>query len=303
MFDWNDIRLFLAVAESGSALGAARLLGLNQTTVARRMDVLEHQLGLTLFERRNLGYRLTEDGATLRAAALPMAAQAAAIAAQGEKQRRQLSGTIRVTAPEVIFGYFLAPIVAEFRHQHPEVRIEYDSAESLVDLTKGEADVAIRATEQPHAAGLVALKLSEVAWTAYCNRPYMEMHGAPPGPTQLAGHQIVVYSGQVAQRGGNRWFMEKVDPAQVVGSSSTVTNMSSVLRAGGGVGLLPCFYGDSFGDLVRCFAPAPMLNSTLWILTPEDRRHVPRIDAFVILATERLKARRGDLRGGAATGD
>lgn len=73
MFDWNDIRLFLAIAESGSALGAARLLGLNQTTVARRMDALECQLGLTLFERRNLGYRLTEEGKSLRALAAPMA--------------------------------------------------------------------------------------------------------------------------------------------------------------------------------------------------------------------------------------
>ena len=79
MFDWNDIRLFLAVAESGSALGAARLLGLNQTTVTRRMDVLERQLGLTLFERRTMGYRLTEDGEVLLAAARPMGELANAI--------------------------------------------------------------------------------------------------------------------------------------------------------------------------------------------------------------------------------
>ena len=233
MFDWNDIRLFLAVAESGSALGAARLLGLNQTTVTRRMDVLERQLGLTLFERRTMGYRLTEDGEVLLAAARPMGELANAIEAQAQRQRRSLSGTIRVTAPEVIFSYFLAPIIAEFRHRHPEVRIEYDASEYLVDLTRGAADVAVRATERPHAEGLVALKLGEVAWTAYCSPGYAEAHSLPTDPDQLSGHQVVAYSGQVAERGGNKWFMQKVDPRQIAGYSSSVANMTGILRAGG----------------------------------------------------------------------
>lgn len=298
MFDWNDIRLFLAVAESGSALGAARLLGLNQTTVTRRMDVLERQLGLTLFERLTMGYRLTEDGEALLAVARPMGGVAIAIEAQAEKQRRSLSGTIRVTAPEVIFSYFLAPIVAEFRYRYPEVKIEYDASEYLVDLTRGEADVAVRATERPHAEGLVALKLGEVAWTVYCSRGYAEARSMPNGPDQLSGHQVVAYSGQVAERGGNKWFMQKVDPDQIAGYSSTVANMTGILRAGVGIGLLPCFHGDSDGSLQRCFAPLPQLNSILWILTPEGRRQIPRVDAFVALAIERMKARRGELGGG-----
>lgn len=298
MFDWNDIRLCLAVADSGSALGAARLLGLNQTTVTRRIDVLERQLGLTLFERRTMGYRLTDDGEALVAVARPMGEVATAIAAQAENLRRSLSGTIRVTAPEVIFSYFLAPIIAEFRHRHPEVKIEYDSSEYLVDLTRGAADVAVRATERPHAEGLVALKLGEVAWTAYCSPGYADAYSMPADPDQLSGHQVVAYSGQVAERGGNKWFMQKVDPGQIAGYSSSVANMTGILRAGVGFGLLPCFHGDNDASLQRCFPPLPQLNSILWILTPEGRRQIPRVDAFVALAVERLKARRGELGRG-----
>lgn len=298
MFDWNDVRLFLAVAESGSALGAARRLGLNQTTVTRRIDVLERQLGLTLFARRTMGYRLTEDGEALLAVARPMGGMATTIAAEAAKLRRSLSGTIRVTAPEVIFSYFLAPIVAEFRHRHPEVKIEYDASEYLVDLTRGAADVAVRATERPHAEGLVALRLGEVAWTAYCSAGYAEAYSMPTDPDQLSGHQVVAYSGHVAERDGNKWFMQKVDPRQIAGYSSTVANMTGILRAGVGIGLLPCFHGDSDASLQRCFPTLPQLNSILWILTPEDRRQIPRVDAFVTLATERMKARRGDLGGG-----
>ena len=302
MFDWNDVRLFLAVAEEGSALAAARLLGLNQTTVARRMDVLERQLGLVLFDRRSAGYRLTEDGEGLLAVARPMGVQAQLSGAQAAQQRRGLSGTIRVTAPEVIFGHFLAPIVAEFRHRHPEVKIEYDASEVLVDLTRGAADVAVRATERPHSEGLVALKLGEVAWTAYCSPAYVAARGSPAGLDQLVGHQVVAYSGAVAERGGNVLFMQKVDTRQIAGYSSTVANMTSILRAGVGIGLLPCFHGDGDSGLQRCFPSEPQLNSTLWILTPEDRRHIPRVDAFVTLAIERMKERRTELRGSGTFG-
>lgn len=297
MFDWNDIRLFLAIAESGSALGAARLLELNQTTVTRRMDVLERQIGLKLFERRTMGYRLTEDGAALLAVARPMAEQAVAIEAQAQRQRRGLSGLIRVTAPEVIFSHFLAPIIAEFRLRHPEVRIEYDGSEAFVDLARGEADVAVRATEQPHAEGLVSLKLGEVHWTAYCSPAYARVNGLPEGTDQLGGHQVVAYSGLVAERGGNKWFMQKVEGHQIAGYSRSVANMTGILRAGLGLGLLPCFHGDKEAGLQRCFPPQSQLNSILWILTPESRRKIPRVDAFVALAIERIRARRGELSG------
>lgn len=297
MFDWNDIRLFLAIAESGSALGAARLLGLNQTTVARRMDVLECRLGLTLFERRNLGYRLTEEGKSLRALAAPMAECATGIMAHAVTQRRRLSGTIRVTAPEIIFAHFLAPIVAEFQVLHPEVQIEYDSSETLADLVRGEADVAFRATERPHDDGLVVRKLSEICWTLYCSRSYAEGHGRPSAPEETDGHTVVAYSGRVAERRGNVWFMSHVSPAQVVGYSSTVMNMTAILRAGVGVGLLPCMQGDRDKTLVRCCAPRAELDSHFWMLTAESHRHVPRIDAFVALAGDRFRARRPELRG------
>lgn len=296
MFDWDDIRLFLAVSRAGSALAAARALGLNQTTVTRRIDALEHALGLSLFERLNRGYRLTEEGRALSEAAARMAAAAEEFGSAAEAQSRQVRGTIRITAPEIIFAQLVAPIVAEYREKFPEVLFEYDSSEVLVDLVNGEADVAFRSTEQAHNERLVAQKLAEMYWTAYCSRDYAERHGMPRSPAEVQSHRVVVFGGPAAQRRGHLWFMSQVDPARIAGQSNTVLNMASVLRAGEGVGILPCLLGDQDPLLVRCFPPVPELNATLWLLTSPEKRQIPRIARFVELAVARVRARRREWR-------
>jgi DNA-binding transcriptional LysR family regulator len=296
MFDWNDIRLFLAVSRAGSALGAARALGLNQTTVTRRIDVLEHALGLTLFERLNRGYRLTEQGQALCGSVARMAEAAEEIRSLAEALSREVRGKIRITAPEVIFAHLVAPIVAEYREKYPEVLIEYDSSEVLVDLVSGEADIAFRSTEKSHDERLIAQKLAEMYWTAYCSRDYAARHGMPRSPAEVREHRVVAFGGVAAQRRGHLWFMSHVDPAKVAGHSNTVLNMASVLKAGLGVGILPCLLGDSEPTLVRCFAPAPELNATLWLLTSPEKRLIPRVARFVELAAQRVRNRRREWR-------
>ena len=297
MFAWDDIRLFLAVARLGSTRAAGTELGLNQTTVARRMEALEHHLGLRLFERTTRGFALTDQGRALRDEAAAMAEAAEGLCRRAEALGRSLKGTIRVTAPEAVFTHLVAPIVAEFRRDHPEVLVEWDSSERFLDLAGGEADLAFRATNAPGDERLHGLKLSEVAWSAYCSRDYAAAHGRPAHMGEVRRHPVVAFTGPIAQRPGDRWFMAQADPARIGGASNTVTNVASILRAGVGVGCLPCFHGDRDPALLRCFPPPPEMTTALWLLTTPDRARVPRIEAFVRLAATRFRTLRPKLRG------
>ena len=297
MFEWDDIRLFLAVARAGSTRAAGEALGLNQTTVARRMEGLEHALRLRLFDRTTRGFRLTDQGLALQEAAAPMAEAAECLRKRAEALGRSLRGTIRVTAPEAVFTHVVAPVVAEFRREHPEVMVDWDSSESFLDLAAGEADVAFRATNAPTDERLHGLKLSEVAWTAYCSRDYAAAHGCPASVEEIREHAVVAYTWPIGQRPGDRWFMAHADPSRVEGSSNTVTNVASILKTGAGVGCLPCFHGDAEPSLMRCFPPPPEMTTAIWLLTTPERARVPRIEAFMRLATERVRALRPKLRG------
>ena len=297
MFSWDDIRLFLAVARLGSTRAAGAELGLSQTTVARRMEALEHGLRLKLFDRTTRGFALTDQGRELHEAARAMAKAADCVSKRAEALSRSLRGTIRVTAPEAVFTHIVAPIVAEFRREHPEVTVDWDSSEGFVDLVAGEADVAFRAMIAPTDERLHGLKLSDVAWSAYCSRDYAGVHGMPASAGELRDHAIVAFTGPVAQRPGDHWFMSHASPARVEGSSNTVTNVTSILKAGMGVGCLPCFHGDAEPSLLRCFPPPPEMMTAIWLLTTPERARVPRIEAFVRLATERVRIHRPRLKG------
>jgi DNA-binding transcriptional LysR family regulator len=177
--------------------------------------------------------------------------------------------------------------------------VDSDSSENFVDLVAGEADVAFRAMIAPTDERLHGLKLSDVGWTAYCSRDYGAASGCPASVEELREHAVVAYTWPIGQRPGDRWFMAHADPARVEGSSNTVTNVASILKAGVGVGCLPCFHGDSEPSLLRCFPPPPEMMTAIWLLTTPERARVPRIEAFMRLATERVRALRPRLRGDA----
>lgn len=293
MLDWNDLKLFLAVARAGSTLGAARALGLNQTTVSRRMGALEHALGLTLFQRRSTGYQLTEAGRVVAGAAETV--EAAVRATEGEAGRiaRIASGVVRITAPNVVFEHLLAPIVVAYHARNPRVSVEQISSESHLDLAAGEADIAFRATEGAVPPHLVGRRLPDFAWTVYCSRGYAEAHGAPGSPEALAGHAMVAYDGALGLR--NAWLVARA--GGIVARSGTVPDMRAMLRAGIGVGLLPCIDGDREAQLLRCFAPPPEISGHWWLLTTPEAQATPLVRDFADFAATRLRAQRRLLRG------
>jgi len=297
MYDWNDIRIFVSVARAGSAVGAAKNLGLNQATVNRRIKALERDLGLSLFDRQNRGHSLTEQGQVMLAAAERVAEPANDLLFAAERLRRNISGVVRVTAPEETSNAIIIPITAEFCKLFPEVRVEQVVADQKLDIVHGEADVAVRNGSHPDDPRLIAQRLPGFNWTLFCSKAYVEEHGKPSSLEEVAGHNYVGYAGGPTNWSGYKWFMEIAKPTRIVSRSNTVPNMCAVLRTGLGAGLLPCFVGDSHPDLVRCFPPIEELDAESWMLTSPEALSSPQVRAFVDFLVPRINAQRKRLKG------
>jgi len=206
MFDWNDARHFLAVARSGSTLTASRTLKVSQPTVARRIAALEAALGLSLFERRQAGYRLTGDGEALLPAAEAVEQGAIALAEGAAARAGTLEGVVRLTCNEMS-APALNPLIGALRDAYPGIRVDVIATEARLDLGAGEADVAIRTTlAQPQGAGLYARRIVDLPSLIYCSRAYARKYGAPRDPDNLAGHVIIGADGYLAPLPGMRWF-------------------------------------------------------------------------------------------------
>jgi DNA-binding transcriptional LysR family regulator len=296
MLDWSDLRIFLAVARAGSTLQAARGLGLNQTTVSRRMQALEQALGLVLFVRRTTGYCLTEHGRVLREAAEHIEAGARAFEQEAERLRRLSARVIRVTAAETMFTHLLAPIMLAHRREHPDVQIEQVSSELNLDIEGGEVDVAFRATENPNNETLIARRLPDLPWTLYCSPAYAAEHGMPRCAEEVRDHSVLVFDKGLAQTRWGRWLAAYADPARIAARSNSVTNMVGLVRASLGVGLMPCLEGDNAG-LLRCIEPPPELAGRWWILMTPEVHRIAAVRRFADFVAARLRTQRRFLRG------
>jgi DNA-binding transcriptional LysR family regulator len=302
VYDWNDLRYFLAVARTGSTLAASRALKINQTTIARRIGVLERAVGMKLFTKRQSGYALTEAGVALRATAERVEVEANAFAEQAGAMERRISGVIRVTTNEGLANTVMAPALSAFHELHPEVRVDLVVDERRLDLTRGAADVALRTGSRPTESGLAARRLAPMAWAAYCSRDYAERRGYPSSVDALCRHAVIGAEGPIAALPVWTWLREAAPEAEVVARSTSLTNLISAVKAGLGVTVLPCFLVDSDADLVRCIGPISGVQSDLWLVTREDVRHVRRVRTFVDFLAAHVAAMRPLLAGEAGPG-
>lgn len=302
VYDWNDLRYFLAVARTGSTLAASRASKVNQTTIARRIGALERAIGMRLFHKKQTGYVLTEAGAELRATAERVEVEANAFAEQAGAMGRRISGVIRVTTNEGLANTIMAPALSAFRKLHPEVRVDLVVDERRLDLTRGAADVALRTGARPTESGLVARRLTPMAWAAYCSRNYAEERGCPSSVDTLCRHVLIGAEGPIAALPGWTWLRQAAPGAEVVATSSSLTNLISAVKSGLGVTILPCFLADSDPDLVRCIGPIPGVQSDVWLVTREDARDVRRVRAFIDFLAAHVAGMRPLLAGEAGPG-
>lgn len=288
MFDWNDLRYFIAVAETGSTLAAGRRLRVSQTTVARRVAALEQALALTLFERRQAGYASTPAGEALLEQARAVEGAADALGEAAAAMVRDASGAVRLTTLEIYAETILPPILRDLHEAHPRIRIELDTSEEPRDLAAGAADVALRGSSGPTGGGLVGRRIAADPWTLYCSRAYAEAHGVPRTRAALAGHPFIGGGGDKVWRMYRAWLERHELEGRVAIHHASVTGMLAAVRSGFGLAVLPSFVADREPDLVRCLPPIEGDPASLWLLTHERLRHTPRVRVVMDFLGDRL---------------
>jgi DNA-binding transcriptional LysR family regulator len=291
--DWDDLRYVLAVGNAGSLAGAARKLGVNHTTVLRRVGALEQRLGLRLFDRLPTGYVLTAGGEQLITAARDIDATVTVLERKLAGQDLRLAGTVRVTTTDTVMGSILPEIIAEFRNSHPGIRIEIAVSNLMFNLTKREADVAIRpATDPPEM--LIGRRIAGVAFAIYGSPAYLARRDEAQ---QLADHQWVAPDDSLADTAVAKWMRTHLPQADITFAADSLLALRQAAQAGLGLAALPCYLGDTSSDLVCMHQPIPELQTALWILTHSDLRHTARIRAFTEFAGNAFAQRRELLEG------
>src|SRR5580700_11516691 len=296
MYDWGDVKFFLATARRGSTLAAARELGVNQTTIARRIGALETALSVRLFDRHRDGYRLSEAGAAVLTQAERVAGEAETFERLLDQGKRDLAGVIRVTATEIFADVVLTPWLAEFIDIYPDIKVELIATERCLDLGRGEADIAIRASRQPREPGVLVRKLAACPWGLYCSRAYAAKYGAPACADDLNDHLLIGADGNLSTLDPLIWLGKAAPRATVRSVCSTISNTLVAIRTGHGVGALPRDIGIAQKDLNECCS-MPDFNYGWYLITREALRDVPRVKAFnrfiVARASELKRLQRG----------
>lgn len=292
MFDWDDLKPFLAVARHGSTMAAARALQVDQSTVQRRIAELERRVGQPLVERRTSGYRLTAYGEELRPLAEAVEQQVAVLEHRIRATARELNGVVRLTCPEPLVRRIVeSPLLDHLYAAHPRLRIEFVTSDRYLDLLKGEADVALRSGDTVDGS-LVGRKVADSLWAVYASRSYTARAGVPSGLAETAAHPWITLDASMAGHRSRTWLRDALPSAQVAATSTSVLGLVHSAKAGVGIAALPTALGDAEPDLVRLFGPVPELTRMWRILTTPALRKTPRIDAFfrfVAAETETLR--------------
>ena len=286
--DWNDLRYFLAVADRGSTLAAGRALRVSQTTVARRIAALEDALGLNLFERRQAGYVLTPAGEALIDRARQVEAAARTFGESSSALARDTSGTVRITTQEIFAVALLGPFLRELHELHPEIRIELDDSQDLVDLGEGKADIALRSMFNEPAAGIVGRRLCDDDWTLYCSREYAARHGVPTTRAELKKHAFIGGGGAKLWRAYSSWLEDLGLEGQVIMHHASAMGMMSAIRSGTGIAVMPCIVADTDPDLIRCVPAKEAHGRVMWLVTHERVRHTPRVRVVIDFLYDKL---------------
>lgn len=289
MFEWSDLRVFLAVARRGSTLAASRALRCSQSTAARRVAALEAALGHALFERRQDGYRPTPAALALLPAAEAMEAAAARLAVQAEALARGADWVLRLTTLDLAMPYLLAPFLPGFQAAHPHIRVEIDTTDRRLDIALGEADLGIRFGARPEGAGLVVRRLGTTRMVLCASPAYLAARGAPAGVEAIGpGHALILGAGGIGTRPAQGWITSRAPQAQIATLASTDGAMLEALRAGLGLCWVPDFVAAREPAFIPVLPPPPELDAGVWLVLAEARRQAPPLRAFVDYMAPRL---------------
>jgi len=295
MIDWDDIRFFLAVARKGSITAAARDLGVNHSTVSRRIAAFEEAMGTRLFDRVSSGYNLTPSGQDMVPSAQRMEEEALSLDRQLFGRDEELNGTLKVSIAGPFAGLFFMDQIRQFLAKYPGIDLDLDVSNDLANLHAREVDVALRATDDPPDR-LVGRRIGRLAATLYGPKS-MIGPGEMGAADDATAPNIVGYSSMERNWDKESWFRDVYPHAKKRMITQSPETIHKAIKVGAGVGVLPCFIGDVDDELRRLppFHVQPMYD--LWILTHADLRKTARVRAFMNFIADAMAPHRDLIEG------
>jgi DNA-binding transcriptional LysR family regulator len=293
--EWSELEVILAVCRAGSLSGAARKLDLNHSTVFRKINAIEERTQVRFFERMASGYQMTAAGETALVHAERIENEMHALGREVLGQDTRLEGRIRVTAPEGMAAILLPEALVRFSQQHPGVSVEIVGTADALDLSKREAEVAIRATRKAPESAL-GRRVCPFRFGIY---------GAPSYLDEREGEELAALAelDWVLLTGMEKWLVPRVWKKQVDARERTILSSSSIVSVvnatarGAGVTMLPYYLGEEEPRLRRVGGPLEDWQLELWVLTHPDLRHTVRVKALMSYLYDFLRERRHIFEG------
>jgi DNA-binding transcriptional LysR family regulator len=288
-FDWNRAKAFLVVAEQSSLSGAARELGLAQPTIGRQIASLEEELGVTLIDRAANGVILTETGLALAEHVRLMGEAANKVALTASGNAQSIEGTVRISATETDCVYLLVDILAELRELQPGIRIELLATDSVSDLRKREADIALR-NGRPTSPDLFARLVREDVAHLYAATSYLERHGRPQSPDDFLDAKMLGFDDDGRWLAGLKGLGLPVESGNIVSISNSHVAMWEMTKAGMGIGVNSESRGDAEPGVERAAPFMPGFAYQLWLVSHRELKTSRRIRLVFDFLAERISA-------------
>jgi DNA-binding transcriptional LysR family regulator len=288
--NWDDVRIFLAVARTGQILAASKRLALNHATLSRRLTSLEEALKTRLFVRRTIGCELTTEGEIFLASAERMETEMLAAQANLGRTDTAIAGTVRVGAPDGFGVSFLAPRMGRLIERHPELKIQLVPVPRSFSLSQREADIAIT-LERPEQGRLVSSKLTDYTLGLYASRDYLARHGAPNDVDALKGHPRIGYVEDLIFTASLNFSSAVMRSWDASFEISTAIGQTEAVRSGAGVGILHDYIARQYPELARIL-PEVSIQRAYWTTYHESARDLVRVRTVVDFLQELVQAER-----------
>ncbi|NNJ67250.1 MAG: LysR family transcriptional regulator [Boseongicola sp.] len=276
--NWSDVRVFLAVLRTGSTLAASKTLGMAQPTVARRIEALEHTLGLTLFERDTCGFKATDAARALKTSAEAMEMNASALADTAKTLKTTSGKAIRITGVPEVFSENFAAILSDFTDAHPDISFDFLATPDTLDMMKGEADIALRYTNEITDPDLICRKISQAQVTLYASDSYVKKHGCPASPDYFAGHKFILMSGGMSKL--RNFITDRITPDQLVMECDTYQGVVAAVMSGFGIGPMGVGLAGDTPNLNVCLEPMEEFSVFTWLITSPQALKRPEVRTF-----------------------
>jgi DNA-binding transcriptional LysR family regulator len=289
MLDWDDLRTFLLVARHGTLSAAARASGVHQPTMGRRLAALEQRAGARLLQKTPHGYTPTAAGEAILGNAERIEAEALAAERRISGRDVRLEGVVRVTSVESIAADILMPALTELRQRHPGIVVELVVDARSLNLSRREADVAVRVA-RPEQNDLVVRRIGAIGYGLYAAPAYLAARGEPDFTTGGKGHDVILTQDEMMRLPEMVWLAASLPRATPGLRANTRYVQREAARAGLGLACLARYLGDA-GGLVRLDPPTPPPQRELWLAVHTDIRHMPRIHAVTEALAAGVRAR------------